>query len=86
MNKVEFYIIAIYFTVLLSIIFWLFELIKETLKRNVFFKNQYEEQKKYTDRNIIITTSASKEKIFESLEKEIKIDDSPKWVIKGRSI
>ena len=67
----------------LCIFFWIYYWVKEKLKRNVFFKGQYEEQQKLTHQNMIIITTASKEKIFESLDNEIKIDDSVKGAFKG---
>ena len=67
----------------LCIFFWIYYWAKEKLKRNVFFKGQYEEQKQLTHQNMIITTNASKDRIFESLNNEIKIDDSVKGAFKG---
>ena len=67
----------------LCIFFWIYYWAKEKLKRNVFFKGQYEEQKQLTHQNMIITTNANKDRIFESLNNEIKIDDSVKGAFKG---
>ena len=62
---------------------WAYYTIKQNVKRNILFKNQYEQQKLLTHQNRIFITNTTVEQVKRSLARHIHIDDSVKGAFVG---
>jgi hypothetical protein len=57
--------------------------IKQNVKRNIFFKDQYERQKTLTHRNLVLDTAASMQTVQNSLAQHLPDDSTARAAFSG---
>lgn len=67
-------------------IIWLYYTVKQKAKRNIFFRDQYEQQKALTLHNMVITTTAPINDVQWSLSRHIPHDQSARASFVGNAM
>jgi hypothetical protein len=62
---------------------WIYYSVKQNVKRNLLFRDQYTRQRVLTHRNLVVTTSASIADVKRSLAEHVVVDDSVRGAFTG---
>lgn len=74
---------VILFFIGIFVFFFIYYEVKKRLKQNVFQKEQYEEQKRLTEKPVIYVVNADIATVMNAVKKAIPVDTSVKAVFKG---